>query len=172
MRKNSKNEKVIRAMAIGISAMLMASSPLTALAAEGEGTTPEGNEDKNITVTPEAGIADQAQAAAKEADKAVETAEKSATDVKSEVADQVVAGEAKDTQGKDLSQAVLRRKAYHLLLQRQVWYLHSPQQTLRPSEKNRPPRSYPLLWHWHPEQPETDREYQGCCFYHRCQCDI
>lgn len=107
MRKNSKNEKVIRAMAIGISAMLMASSPLTALAAEGEGTTPEGNEDKNITVTPEAGIADQAQAAAKEADKAVETAKKSATDVKSEVADQVVAGEAKDTQGKDLSQAVL-----------------------------------------------------------------
>ena len=107
MRKNSKNEKVIRAMAIGISAMLMASSPLTALAAEGEGTTPEGNEDKNITVTPEAGIADQAQAAAKEADKAVETAEKSATDVKSEVADQVVAREAKDTQGKDLSQAVL-----------------------------------------------------------------
>ena len=107
MRKNSKNEKVIRAMAIGISAMLMASSPLTALAAEGEGTTPEGNEDKDITVTPEAGIADQAQAAAKEADKAVETAEKSATDVKSEVADQVVAGEAKDTQGKDLSQAVL-----------------------------------------------------------------
>ena len=31
MRKNSKNEKVIRAMASGISAMLMASSPLTAL---------------------------------------------------------------------------------------------------------------------------------------------
>lgn len=111
MRKNSKNEKVIRAMAIGISAMLMASSPLTALAAEGEGTTPEGNEDKNITVTPEAGIADQAQAAAKEADKAVETAEKSATDVKSEVADQVVAGETKDTQGKDLSQAVLDANA-------------------------------------------------------------
>lgn len=111
MRKNSKNEKVIRAMAIGISAMLMASSPLTALAAEGEGTTPEGNEDKNITVTPEAGIADQAQAAAKEADKAVETAEKSATDVKSEVADQVVSGEAKDTQGKDLSQAVLDANA-------------------------------------------------------------
>ena len=111
MRKNSKNEKVIRAMAIGISAMLMASSPLTALAAEGEGTTSEGNDDKNITVTPEAGVCDQAEAAAKEADKAVETAEKSATDVKSEVADQVVAGEAKDTQGKDLSQAVLDANA-------------------------------------------------------------
>ena len=107
MRKNSKNEKVIRAMAIGISAMLMASSPLTALAAEGEGNSSEGNEDKNITVTPEAGVCDQAEAAAKDADKAVEGAEKSAADVKSEVADQVVAGEAKDTQGKDLSQAVL-----------------------------------------------------------------
>ena len=72
MRKNSKNEKVIRAMAIGISAMLMASSPLTALAAEGEGNSSEGNEDKNITVTPEAGVCDQAEAAAKDADKAVE----------------------------------------------------------------------------------------------------
>ena len=111
MRKNSKNEKVIRAMAIGISAMLMASSPLTALAAEGEGTTPEGNEDKNITVTPEAGVCDQAEAAAKEADKAVEGAEKSAADVKSEVAGQVVAGEAKDTQGKDLSQDILDANA-------------------------------------------------------------
>ena len=109
MRKNSKNEKVIRAMAIGISAMLMASSPLTALAAEGEGTTPEGNE--NNIVTPENGIADKAEAAAKEADKAVEGAEKSAADVKSEVAGQVVAGEAKDTQGKDLSQAVLDANA-------------------------------------------------------------
>ena len=77
MRKNSKNEKVIRAMAIGISAMLMASSPLTALAAEGEGNSSEGNEDKNITVTPEAGVCDQAEAAAKDADKAVEDAEKS-----------------------------------------------------------------------------------------------
>lgn len=111
MRKNSKNEKVIRAMAIGISAMLMASSPLTALAAEGEGNSSEGNEDKNITVTPEAGVCDQAEAVAKDADKAVEGAEKSAADVKSEVADQVVAGEAKDTQGKDLSQAVLDANA-------------------------------------------------------------
>ena len=98
-------------MAIGISAMLMASSPLTALAAEGEGNSSEGNEDKNITVTPEAGVCDQAEAAAKDADKAVEGAEKSAADVKSEVADQVVAGEAKDTQGKDLSQAVLDANA-------------------------------------------------------------
>ena len=85
MRKNSKNEKVIRAMAIGISAMLMASSPLTALAAEGEGNSSEGNEDKNITVTPEAGIADQAQVAAKEAATEAKKAEDKAYEVKAEV---------------------------------------------------------------------------------------
>lgn len=111
MRKNSKNEKVIRAMAIGISAMLMASSPLTALAAEGEGNSSEGNEDKNITVTPEAGVCDQAEAAAKDADKAVEGAEKSAADVKSEVADKVAAGDVKDAEGKDLSQDILDANA-------------------------------------------------------------
>ena len=111
MRKNSKNEKVIRAMAIGISAMLMASSPLTALAAEGEGNSSEGNEDKNITVTPEAGACDQAEAAAKDADKAVEDAEKSAADVKAEVVDKVAAGDVKDAGGKDLSQDILDANA-------------------------------------------------------------
>lgn len=111
MRKNSKNEKVIRAMAIGISAMLVASSPLTALAAEGEGNSSEGNEDKNITVTPEAGVCDQAEAAAKDADKAVEGAEKSAADVKAEVVDKVAAGDVKDAEGKDLSQDILDANA-------------------------------------------------------------
>lgn len=111
MRKNSKNEKVIRAMAIGISAMLMASSPLTALAAEGEGNSSEGNEDKNITVTPEAGVCDQAEAVAKDADKAVEGAEKSAADVKAEVVDKVAAGDVKDVEGKDLSQDILDANA-------------------------------------------------------------
>ena len=111
MRKNSKNEKVIRAMAIGISAMLMASSPLTALAAEGEGNSSEENEDKNITVTPEAGVCDQAEAAAEAAKGSVEDAENKATAVKSEVADQVVAGEVKDAQGKDLAQDVLDANA-------------------------------------------------------------
>ena len=111
MRKNSKNEKVIRAMAIGISAMLMASSPLTALAAEGEGNSSEGNEDKNITVTPEAGVCDQAEAVANDADKAVEGAEKSAADVKAEVVDKVAAGDVKDAEGKDLSQDILDANA-------------------------------------------------------------
>lgn len=111
MRKNVKNDKVIRAMAIGISAMLMASSPLTALAAEGEGNSSEGNEDKNITVTPETGVFDQAEAAAEAAKGSVEDAEKQATAVKSEVAGQVVAGEVKDAQGKDLAQDVLDANA-------------------------------------------------------------
>ena len=111
MRKNSKNEKVIRAMAIGISAMLMASSPLTALAAEGEGNSSEGNEYKNITVTPEAGVCNQAEAVAKDADKAVEGAEKSAADVKAEVVDKVAAGDVKDAEGKDLSQDILDANA-------------------------------------------------------------
>ena len=111
MRKNSKNEKVIRAMAIGISAMLMASSPLTALAAEGEGNSSEGNEDKNISVTTEAGVCDQAEAVAKDADKAVEGAEKSAADVKAEVVDKVAAGDVKDAEGKDLSQDILDANA-------------------------------------------------------------
>lgn len=85
MRKNVKNDKVIRAMAIGISAMLMASSPLTALAAEGEGTAPEGNDENNIVVTPEAGIADQAQDAAGKAAAEAKKAEDKAYEVKGEV---------------------------------------------------------------------------------------
>lgn len=86
-------------------------SPLTALAAEGEGNSSEGNEDKNITVTPEAGVCDQAEAAAKDADKAVEGAEKSAADVKAEVVDKVAAGDVKDAGGKDLSQDILDANA-------------------------------------------------------------
>lgn len=107
MRKNSKNEKVIRAMAIGISTMLMASSPMTALAAEGEGNSSEENNAKNSTVTPENGLCDQAEEAAKEADKAVEDAEKSAAEVKAEVTDKVAAGEVKDAEGRDLAQDIL-----------------------------------------------------------------
>lgn len=107
MRKNSKNEKVIRAMAIGISAMLMASSPLTALAAEGEGTTPEGN-DNNI-VTPESGIADQAQAAAKEAATEAGKAEAKAYDVKAEV--QEGTKDAETEVGKQLAEDIWKANA-------------------------------------------------------------
>ena len=109
MRKNSKNEKVIRAMAIGISAMLMASSPLTALAAEGEGTTPEGNDNKNITVTPEAGIADKAQDAADKAATEAKKAEDKAYEVKGEV--QEGTKDAETEVGKQLAEDIWKANA-------------------------------------------------------------
>lgn len=109
MRKNVKNDKVIRAMAIGISAMLMASSPLTALAAEGEGTTPDGNDDNNITVTPEAGIADQAQEAAGKAATAAKKAEDKAYEVKGEV--QEGTKDAKTEVGEELAEGIWKANA-------------------------------------------------------------
>ena len=103
MKKNVKNDKVIRAMAIGISAMLATSSPMTAMAAEG---TPDTDGDDNISVvTPEEGVADAAQAAVKSASDAVDTAKKSATTVKNDVKDSVEAGT--DSEEKDLAQAVI-----------------------------------------------------------------
>ena len=109
MRKNVKNDKVIRAMAIGISAMLMASSPLTALAAEGEGTTSDGNDDKNITVTPEAGIADQAQEAADKAATEAKKAEDKAYEVKGEV--QEGTKDAKTEVGEELAEGIWKANA-------------------------------------------------------------
>ena len=109
MRKNIKNDKVIRAMAIGISAMLMASSPLTALAAEGEGSTPDGNDDNNITVTPEAGIADQAQEAAGKAATEAKKAEDKAYEVKGEVQEGTKDAEAEV--GKELADDIREANA-------------------------------------------------------------
>ena len=110
MKKNVKNDKVIRAMAIGISAMLATSSPMTAMAAEG---TPDTDGDDNISVvTPEEGVADAAQTAAKSASDEVNTAKDSATTVKDDVKDSVEAGEAgTDSEEKDLAQAVIEAAA-------------------------------------------------------------
>ncbi len=107
MRRNVKSEKVIRAMAIGISAMLMASSPLTALAAEpGEGSGDNNND--SIQEEKPAGVCDEAQAAAKSAEAQVKAAEADAETVKRDVAQNVEAGEAgTDSKGKDLAQAVI-----------------------------------------------------------------
>lgn len=96
-------------MAIGISAMLMASSPLTALAAEGEGTTPDGNDDNNITVTPEAGIADQAQVEAKKAAEEAKQAEDKAHEVKGEVQEGTKDAEAEV--GKELADDIWKANA-------------------------------------------------------------
>lgn len=107
MRKNIKNDKVIRAMAIGISAMLASTSPMTALAAENEGV-PEGNENNTSTATTDEGVCDKAQAAAGEAAEKVEDAGESADTVKDDVKTNVIAGEAgTDSKGNDLAQDVI-----------------------------------------------------------------
>lgn len=118
MKKSIVNDKVIRAMAIGISAMLATTTPMTALAAgEGEGTTPEpdtGEETKSESKVAEA---------ADSASESVDTAQSSAKTVKDDVEKNVKAGEAgtvkndveanvkeeeagTDSKGKDLAQNV------------------------------------------------------------------
>lgn len=119
MRKNVKSEKVIRAMAIGISAMLMASSPLTTLAAEpGEGIEPEKKSSEGEEAQ-ESHVCDKAQEAADNASEAitvgteenvgaiegVDTVTKSILDESEET--HVVAGEVVDKDGKDLAQDVI-----------------------------------------------------------------
>ncbi len=92
MKKNIVNDKVIRAMAIGISAMLATTTPMTALAAEeGEGAAPEpstGEEPKSESKVSEA------KEAADSASESVDKAQTSADTVKSDVENNVVAGEA------------------------------------------------------------------------------
>ena len=92
MKKNIVNDKVIRAMAIGISAMLATTTPMTALAAEeGEGTSPEpstGEETKSESKM------DAAKKAADSASDSVGTAQDSADTVTSDVETNVKAGEA------------------------------------------------------------------------------
>lgn len=92
MKKNIVNDKVIRAMAIGISAMLATTTPMTALAAEeGEGAAPEpstGEEPKSESKVSEA------KEAADSASESVDNAQESADTVKDDVEKNVVPGEA------------------------------------------------------------------------------
>ena len=80
MRKNVKNKNVIRAIAIGISAMLMSSTPLSALAAEGKaGSAPDAGNEGNgtsdgVEAQTESGVCDDAQQAASDAEAAISTA--------------------------------------------------------------------------------------------------
>lgn len=102
MKRSIVNDKVIRAMAIGISAMLATTTPMTALAAgEGEGAAPEpdtGEETKSESKVAEA---------ADSASDSVDTAQSSADTVKDEVEAKVKEGEAgTDSEGKDLAQDV------------------------------------------------------------------
>ena len=106
MKRKVVNEKVIRAMAIGISAMLATATPMTALAAEGEGDNPEapqaGGSEAEVNT-----VVDDAQAAGESAEASVEAAEIPVEKVTGDVT-QVVTGEAgTDAEGNDLAQAVI-----------------------------------------------------------------
>ncbi len=108
MKRKVVNEKVIRAMAIGISAMLATATPMTAMAAEGEGDNPEapqaGGSEAEVNT-----VVDTAQAAGENAEASVEAAEKPVGTVTSDVEKTpVVKGEAgTDAKGNDLAQVVI-----------------------------------------------------------------
>ena len=142
MKKNIVNDKVIRAMAIGISAMLATATPMTALAAE-EGNDGEGAKDAGQESQPTSDVCDKAQEAGGYASESTGTAQSSVEKVKNDIEKnntetndtetsdtetnntetndtetsdtatndietKVVAGEAgKDSEGKDLAQAVI-----------------------------------------------------------------
>ncbi|MDY5000527.1 MAG: hypothetical protein SPF05_06075, partial [Lachnospiraceae bacterium] len=108
MKRKVVNEKVIRAMAIGISAMLATATPMTAMAAEGVDDPEGGNPNEaGQTTNSEAGVCDVAQQAASEAAGQVDTAQGSAGTVKTDVEANVSAGEVKDSEGKDLAKEVI-----------------------------------------------------------------
>ena len=107
MKRKVVNEKVIRAMAIGISAMLATATPMTVMAAEGEGDNPEapqaGGSEAEVNT-----VVDDAQAAGKSAETSVESAEGLVDIVTGDVTDSVDTGEAgTDAKGNDLAQAVI-----------------------------------------------------------------
>lgn len=108
MKRKVVNEKVIRAMAIGISAMLATATPMTAMAAEGEGDNPEapqaGGSEAEVNT-----VVDTAQAASESAEASVEAAEKPVGTVTGDVEKTpVVKGEAgTDAKGNDLAQVVI-----------------------------------------------------------------
>lgn len=109
MKRNIVNDKVIRAMAIGISAMLATTTPMTALAADGV-DDPEGDNPNEAgqTTNPASDVCDAAQEAAVAAQEAADAAQGSAGTVIKDVKENVVAGEAGvDSEGKDLAKKVI-----------------------------------------------------------------
>lgn len=109
MKKKIMNDKVIRAMAIGISAMLATATPMSVMAADGVDDTEGGNPNEaEQTTKPASDVCDKAQQAASDALDEIDDAKDSAGTVKNDVNDNVVVGEAGvDSEGKDLAQKVI-----------------------------------------------------------------
>lgn len=109
MKKKIMNDKVIRAMAIGISAMLATATPMSVMAADGVDDTEGGNPNEaEQTTKPASDVCDAAQDAADVAQGAVDVAQGSAGTVVDDVKENVEAGEAGvDSEGNDLAQEVI-----------------------------------------------------------------
>ena len=108
MKRKVVNEKVIRAMAIGISAMLATATPMSVMAADGVDDPEGGNPNEaEQTTKPASDVYDDAQEAASDALDGTDDAKDSAAIIKDDVKN-VVAGEAGvDSEGKDLAQEVI-----------------------------------------------------------------
>lgn len=92
MKKNLKDNNVVRAMAIGIAAMMAMAEPMTVLAEEpANNDTNTNNQEQGNTA--EATAVDAAQKAAGEANDAIDAAKVPTAVVKSDVAENVEAGE-------------------------------------------------------------------------------
>lgn len=107
MKKDLLNKQVVRAISLGLSAVML-TTPMTALAAEGTDVDATGADDSNITEesSTEASVCDAAQDAAEAVADAVETADTSKEVLKADIDQNVEAGEVITEDGTDLSQAV------------------------------------------------------------------
>lgn len=100
MKKELLNKKVVRAISLGLSAVML-TTPMTAMAAEGDDTTtPEPIKDE---VGTENGVCDDAQAAADKVDSALVTVADAETVVVSDINNNVEEGEIKDSEGNALT---------------------------------------------------------------------
>lgn len=107
MKKNLLNKHVVKAISLGLSAVML-TTPMQAMAAEGTDIDATGADDSNITEesSTEASVCDAAQDAAEAVAVAVETADTSKEVLKADIDQNVEAGEVIAEDGTDLSQAV------------------------------------------------------------------
>lgn len=106
MKKNLLNKHVVKAISLGLSAVML-TTPMQAMAAEGEGDNPEAPQAGGSEAEVHTDV-DAAQAAGESAEDGVEAAEKPVETVTGDVETQVVTGEAgTDAEGNDLAQVVI-----------------------------------------------------------------
>ena len=93
MRKGLKNQKIVSAVLVGISAMMALSTPMTAYASDGENPAPEGGNTETQAPTAEvteSHMADSVQEVAETASSSVESAETAVDAVAEQIIEEVV----------------------------------------------------------------------------------